>query len=87
MTEPAAKKGKRPFERQYDSGVFMGSDGTEMDEVMEAFEDVQFKRPRLPSKHTRPPIQLENLVSPAEELAREQIQRCLEDGDESIDLS
>jgi hypothetical protein len=85
----ATEKGKRPFERQYDSGIFMGSDGTEMDEMMEALEDVQFKRPRLPSKHwhSRPSIQLEKLASPAEDLARAQIERCLEGGDECIDLS
>jgi hypothetical protein len=87
VIELGLKKGKRPFERQYDSGVFMGSDGTETDEIMETIGDFQFKRPKLPWKNARPTVQFEKLVSPAEELARGQILRCLEAGDESIDLS
>jgi hypothetical protein len=87
VTDSVTKKGKRPFERQYDSGIFMGSDGTEIDEMMEALEDVQFKKPRLPSKHSRPPFHIEKPVPPTEELARAQIERCLENGEEIIDLS
>ena len=85
---PEPRKGKRPFERQYDSGVFMGSDGTEMDEVMEAMDAIQeLKAPSMKLRRARPPIQLDKLLPPAEELARAQIQRYLEDGEQTIDLS
>lgn len=79
--EPEHKKGKRRFERQFDSGVFMGSDGTDMD--LEEFEDGPTA---LPLRQSRMP-QTRKAVSTPEELARGLIQRCLEDGDESIDLS
>jgi hypothetical protein len=90
-TEDATNQGrgkeKRTFERRFDSGIFMGSDGTDMDEVMDAMEDIQFRQSSSSLRQSRPQIQLERLVSPAEELAREHIQRCLEDGNEMIDLS
>jgi hypothetical protein len=77
------KKSKRRFERQFDSGVFMGSDGTDMDESMEEFESGPASLPLRQSRATQTP----KAVPTPEELARAQIQRCLEDGDESIDLS
>jgi hypothetical protein len=77
------KKSKRRFERQFDSGVFMGSDGTDMDESMEEFESGTTPLPLRQSRAT----QTARATPTPEELARGQIQRCLEDGDESIDLS
>jgi hypothetical protein len=77
------KKSKRKFERQFDSGVFMGSDGTDMDESTEEFESRPSSLPLRQSRVT----QTERAAPTPEELARGQIQRCLEDGDESIDLS
>jgi hypothetical protein len=73
------KKTKRKFERQFDSGVFMGSDGTDMDEPSEFGSVVQLRQSRV--------TQTAKVLPTPEELARGQIQRCLEDGDESIDLS
>ena len=78
--EPEHKKGKRRFERQFDSGVFMGSDGTDID--LEEFED---EPTALPLRQTRV-TKASRAASTPEELARGLIQRCLEDGDESIDL-
>ena len=77
------KKCKRKLERQFDSGVFMGSDGTDIDEPMEEFESGTAS---LPLRQSRI-IQKEKAAPTPEELAQGQIQRCLEDGDESIDLS
>jgi hypothetical protein len=78
------QKKRRKFERQFDSGVFMGSDGTDMDESMEEFESGPSSLPLRQSRVTR---QSEKAAPTPEELARGQIQRCLEEGDESIDLS
>ncbi|KAF4632781.1 hypothetical protein G7Y89_g5348 [Cudoniella acicularis] len=80
------KKGKRTFERQYDSGIFMGSDGTDIDEPMENLD--LSKKPKLSLRQTRP-IAMERATQPleVEELAAKEIHRCLEEGDESIDLS
>lgn len=77
------KKSKRKFERQFDSGVFMGSDGTDMDDAGEEFEPVPAS---LPLRHSRV-TQSQKAAPTLEELAQGQIQRCLEDGEESIDLS
>jgi hypothetical protein len=78
------RKSKRPFERQFDSGVFMGSDGTDIDEE----SVVQFERERgsIPSLQ----FSAARIVTPlpsAEDLASRLIQQCLEYGTESIDLS
>jgi hypothetical protein len=78
------QKKRRKFERQFDSGVFMGSDGTDMDESMEEFESGPASLPLRQSRVTR---QSEKAAPTPETLARGQIQRCLEEGDESIDLS
>jgi hypothetical protein len=77
------KKSKRRLERQFDSGVFMGSDGTDMDESMEEFESGPTALPLRQSRAT----QISKSVQTPEELACGQIQRCLEDGNETIDLS
>ena len=76
------KKPKRTFERQYDSGVWLGSDGTDMDDTIEGLEaindawDLPVRRLTQPKEEASP-----------EALARKQIEVCLEDGNESIDLS
>ena len=82
-THEHEKKGKRKLERQFDSGVFMGSDGTDMDEFMEEIEPGPASLPLRQSRIT----QTEKAAPTPEELAQGQIQRCLEDGNESIDLS
>lgn len=83
-------KKKRPFERQFDSGVFMGSDGTDMGEGMEEIE-ISFgngigNTSALPVRQSREGQAEKEAPSP-EELARAQIELCLEEGNESIDLS
>jgi hypothetical protein len=79
-----SKRSKRKLERQFDSGVFMGSDGTDIDESTEELVSGDSGPTSLP---LRQPRVIEKAVTTPEELARSQIQRCLEDGDESIDLS
>lgn len=79
-------RGKRKFERQFDSGVFMGSDGTEMSDVVEDMEPELGTLPEGLSHASVPPIS-QLSISPEEERAQELIQGYLEDGNENIDLS
>ncbi|KAI0476044.1 hypothetical protein GGR56DRAFT_448967 [Xylariaceae sp. FL0804] len=76
-------KAKRTFERQVDSGVWMGSDSSvdfDGDSVVELSQPAE---PRLPQlRHGRT-----QRVSPAEEIVRRKIQAAMDDGNESIDLS
>jgi hypothetical protein len=84
-SEPV-KKADRKFERKYDSGVFLGSDGTDLDEVLEAIESKQASS--LPLRQVRPPPRIQPPEKSEEEVWVEaQIQRCLEDGNETVDLS
>jgi hypothetical protein len=79
------RKTKRYFERQFDSGVFMGSDGTDIDE-----ESVQFEpegRHALLSPRQSSAARIVTPLPSAEDLASRLIQQCLEYGTESIDLS
>lgn len=80
------KKSRRAFERQFDSGVFMGSDGTDLDEVLEELESRNASTLPLPLRHSRGTQSTRPLPTP-EELVQGQIQRCLEEGNENIDLS
>lgn len=82
--EEEQRRGKRTFERQYDSGIFMGSDGTDIEEVMENLQAT--RGPALSLRLSRT-TQTERRVPTPEELVRGQIERCLEEGEESIDLS
>ncbi|CAG8971275.1 hypothetical protein HYALB_00001441 [Hymenoscyphus albidus] len=82
--EADQKKAKRSFQRQHDSGVFMGSDGTDLDEP---FEHTELKLPLLPLRRSRLQAQLQSSQRSAEDAAREEIERCLESGDETIELS
>ncbi|KAM4063841.1 leucine rich repeat domain-containing protein [Hirsutella rhossiliensis] len=77
---PAPKPAKRRLARQVDSGVFLGSDGTDNEDMMEALNVPV--RARLPQLDKRPAPQ----VSPAELAARETVRRCLEQGLETIDF-
>lgn len=74
----AQPKAKRTLARQFDSGVFLGSDGTDCEDVMELEMPT---RPKLP--------QLDRAVVPhvseSERRLRERIQECLDDGNETID--
>ena len=85
------KKGKRAFERQYDSGVFMGSDGTDIDEPMEELElEPPASVPCLPRTvpaYNHVPHGWNEVDRSSEDLARSQIDLCIENGNETIDLS
>ena len=77
------RKTKRPFERQFDSGVFMGSDGTDIDE-----ESAQFEREGAPLSLRKSSAARNVAPLPsAEDLASLLIKQCLEHGTETIDLS
>ncbi|PBP24399.1 leucine Rich Repeat family protein [Diplocarpon rosae] len=78
-----ARKTKRPFERQFDSGVFMGSDGTDMDDEIEVSNAaISLSLPQIQPQA----LQIARQSDP-ENAARRHIELCLEEGTESIDLS
>jgi hypothetical protein len=78
------KKTKRIFERQFDSGVFMGSDGTDLDDG----DELELGAPsKLPLRKSQGATPVKKSVPSAEELAQDYIGRCLDDGVEIIDLS
>lgn len=81
------KKSKRTFERQYDSGVWLGSDGTDIDEAIESLEGVSCATAGLPLRPSDEVPPRRNLTPSPEELAQRQIDLCLETGNETIDLS
>ena len=81
------KRSKRTFERQYDSGVWFGSDGTDMDETIESLESISCATTDLPLRPSGEIPAPRNLTPSPEELAQKQIDLCLETGNEIIDLS
>jgi hypothetical protein len=81
------KKYKRTFERQYDSGVWLGSDGTDIDEAIESLEGVSCATAALPLRLSDEILPRRTLTPSPEELAQRQIDLCLETGNETIDLS
>lgn len=86
-TTATSQKGKRKLVRQLDSGVFMGSDGTD---ISESFES---QNPPSPIKIPQNTPLLRSFLSETrpnptpEELAQQKIELCLETGEETIDLS
>ncbi|KAM5348873.1 hypothetical protein ACJ41O_008696 [Fusarium nematophilum] len=73
-------KQRRAWTRQADSGVYLGSDGNESDDCPLPASTAPPK-PRLP--------QLDRVVrriSKAEQVARDKVRTCLEQGDETIDF-
>jgi hypothetical protein len=78
-------KTKRTFERQVDSGVFLGSDeSADLDEfgVTDMDEPAACRLPQL--NVSRPPAPR---VSALEELARDRITKAIETGREQVDLT
>ncbi|TGO66810.1 hypothetical protein BOTNAR_0053g00020 [Botryotinia narcissicola] len=75
-------RNKRTLNKKVDSGVFMGSDGTDMeDSVMENGK----KAWPIPAPS---PLKSRILVdTPRDIHARKRIEKCLEDGEEYVDLS
>jgi hypothetical protein len=82
-----SKKTKRTFERQFDSGVWLGSDGTDIDEAIEGLESVSCATADLPFRRSGVVPSPRKLTPSPEELAQKQIDLCLETGHETIDLS
>lgn len=76
----AARMTKRKLVRQSDSGVYMGSDASSIDDIL---DDLCFQAPPLKFARASQPSGL----SPAEAEARRRIQRYIDRGDEYIDLS
>ena len=74
---PAAPKPTRKWARQMDSGVYMGSDGAESEDLDGFPSTAQMSLADLP-------------MSPQEELEAEAVRRvqdCVDKGDENIELS
>jgi len=95
-------KGKREFKRNFDSGIFMGSEGTDTSldgEFLEEQNTNDVLRERcfdrragsgpflLYHEVALQKLPKASLVSPAHHQARAVIQRCLETGNEDVDLS
>lgn len=73
-------KQRRQWTRQADSGVYLGSDGNESDDLFDSSEiSTRPKLPQLDRKPLRP-------VSRVEQVARDKIRTCLEQGEETIDF-
>ncbi len=93
--QPEDKRTKREFQRQFDSGVWLGSDSTEDDEDATFTDQAQSSiagKDRLPlfTRLTSVNGSKTNTMSKepsAEELAEKEIGLCLETGNENIDLS
>lgn len=82
-------KQKRSFKRQYDSGVFLGSDSTDMDDVVgetSAPGSIYANLSLRKWDSSQPGSQNTVRHEPApEELARNHIELCLETGNETIE--
>ncbi|KAG8670000.1 hypothetical protein FPOAC2_09343 [Fusarium poae] len=79
FSEIHVPKQRRPWTRQADSGVFLGSDGNESEDMLEPVPENP--KPRLP--------QLDRVVrrvSRAEQVARDKVRTCLETGEETVDF-
>ncbi|KAM0301667.1 hypothetical protein HYE67_004576 [Fusarium culmorum] len=79
FSEIHVSKQRRPWTRQADSGVFLGSDGNESEDMLEPVPENP--KPRLP--------QLDRVVrrvSRAEQIARDKVRTCLETGEETVDF-
>ncbi|KAI0487563.1 hypothetical protein F4859DRAFT_261083 [Xylaria cf. heliscus] len=77
-------KPKRTFERQWDSGVWMGSDGSvELDEdfTVEMEPSPESKLPQLQNPRPAPSM------SPEEQIVQTKIDAAIEEGNPEIDLS
>lgn len=75
-------KPKRTLKRQLDSGVYLGSDGTDTDDMLEPPPPSVITTPTRPIV-VRPPM---SRISEAEKTAREKIRLLLEQGEESLDF-
>lgn len=84
----ASRKVKRTLERQFDSGVWLGSDFTDNDEIVEGLVPTDgFLDPRLQGREFTLPVSSRSIALSPEVLAQRHIEYCLETGNETIDLS
>ncbi|KAH8802773.1 hypothetical protein F5884DRAFT_483149 [Xylogone sp. PMI_703] len=84
----AEKKGKRTLERQFDSGVWLGSDLTDNEEAVDGLGPVTgFLNSRFHTGNVGHPRVSRHQSPTPEEAAQKQIESCLETGTETIDLS
>ena len=88
------RKAKRSLERQFDSAVWLGSDGTDDDtdyDFLKGAPVPPFLAKGLPIAMR--PSPLRSRITPSKEylsqddVARQQIEKCLEEGREDVDLS
>lgn len=88
------RKGKRTLQRQFDSGIWLGSDETDEDTDLDFLNNAQvpaFLAKGLPVAMR--PSPLRSRITPSaeylspEERARQHIEECLENGKEDVDLS
>lgn len=80
-------KRKRKLERQFDSGVWLGSDGTDLEDIIEEVTSSEVPGDRLRLGPFRGKQALKEEIPSPEELALRQIELCLDEGQETIDLS
>lgn len=86
-TLPPKRMGRK-FERKYDSGVYMGSDGTEIEEeFLEHAHRSLANSSALSLRQTRTASRPQPERSQEEIWVQGRIQTCLEEGNERIDLS
>ena len=96
-SQPGERKAKRTFERQFDSAVWLGSDGTDGTDDDTDYEFLKnapvppFLAKGLPMAMRPSPLRTRIISSrkypSQEDVARQQIEKCLDDGVEDIDLS
>ncbi|QSZ32371.1 hypothetical protein DSL72_001945 [Monilinia vaccinii-corymbosi] len=78
-------RNKRTFSKKVDSGVFMGSDGTDVDDIV-----MENGKKAWPAEDTASPSLLRSRITldtPKDIHAQKKIEKCMEDGEEYIDLS
>ena len=78
------QKTQRTFQRQFDSGVWMGSDGFTEDDEDTMIDAGLPEEPRLPQLCR---VRVKTTLSQAEQFVLERIQYFMDKGIEDIDLS
>jgi hypothetical protein len=92
--QPTGRREKRKLERHFDSAVWLGSDGTDEDADCDFLSNAETPHFLAKSLYVgmRPSPLRSRIMAPKEsispeEMARQQIEDCLENGKEDIDLS
>ncbi|ELR07141.1 hypothetical protein VC83_02397 [Pseudogymnoascus destructans] len=95
LSNQGERKVKRTLERQFDSGVWLGSDSTDDDadyDFLKGAPVTSFLANGLPMAMRPSPLRSRVIIPSAqypsqEDQARQHIQQCLEEGNEDVDLS